>query len=50
MPLTKTGKKVEEKFEREYGGKKGEAIFYAKENKDKKFKGAMTKALNKAKK
>ncbi len=50
MPLTKTGKKVEDKFEKEYGEKKGEAIFYAKENKDRKFKSAMTKAIEKAKK
>lgn len=37
MPLTKIGKKVEEKFEKEYGEKKGKGYFYAKENKDKKF-------------
>jgi len=49
MPLTKTGKKVEEKFEKEYGEKKGKEYFYAKENKDKKFGKAMTKALEKSK-
>lgn len=45
MPLTKVGEKVEEKFEKEYGEKKGKGYFYAKENKDKKFSKAMTKAL-----
>ncbi len=47
MPLTKVGKKVEKKFEEEYGEEKGKSVFYAKENKDKKFKGKMTKALRK---
>lgn len=47
MPLTKTGKKVEEKFEKEYGEKKGKQVFYAKENKSKSFAHAMTKALKK---
>ncbi len=45
MPLTKIGKKVERKFEEEYGDKKGKGYFYAKENKDKSFKSSMTKAL-----
>lgn len=47
MPLTKTGHKVEKKFEKEYGEKKGKQIFYATENKNKKFASAMTKALKK---
>jgi hypothetical protein len=47
MPLTKIGHKVERKFEKEYGEKKGKGYFYAKENKDKKFAGAMTKAMKK---
>jgi hypothetical protein len=38
MPLTKKGKKVKKSFEKEYGKKKGEHIFYATENK-KKMKG-----------
>lgn len=47
MPLTKIGRKVEDKFEKEYGEKKGKSVFFAKENKDEKFKGKMTKALKK---
>lgn len=47
MPLSKTGKKVLGKFEEEYGAKKGKSVFYAKENKDKSFAHAMTKALKK---
>lgn len=58
MPLTKSGKKVEHAFEKEYGDKKGKGYFYAKENKEKGFKEAMTrkrhgakeKALEKSKK
>lgn len=48
MPLSKTGKKVLHKFEKEYGDKKGKGYFYAKENKSKSFAHAMTKALHKA--
>jgi len=33
MPLTKKGKKIKEAMEKEYGEKKGEAVFYASENK-----------------
>jgi len=33
MPLNKKGKKIEAAFEKEYGAKKGKAIFYAAENK-----------------
>ena len=29
MPLTKTGKKIENKFRFEYGKKKGESVFFA---------------------
>lgn len=50
MPLTKSGKKVMHKFEDEYGEEKGKSVFYAKENKDKKFAKAMTKAIEKKKK
>jgi hypothetical protein len=32
MPLTKIGKQILKKFEKEYGKKKGENIFYAWEN------------------
>jgi hypothetical protein len=42
MPLTKKGKKVKKSFEKEYGKKKGESIFYATENK-KKMKGLKKK-------
>lgn len=50
MPLTKTGKKVEHVFEKEYGSKKGKQVFYAKENKDKSFAKAMTKVIESKKK
>lgn len=33
MPLTKKGKKIKRAMEEEYGGKKGEAVFYASQNK-----------------
>ncbi len=33
MPLTKTGKKIEKEFEKGYGKKLGENIFYAWEHK-----------------
>jgi len=33
MPLTKTGKQIEKKFEREYGKSRGKSIFYAWEHK-----------------
>ena len=45
MPLNKTGYKVKEKFEKEYGEKKGKQVFYAKENKEPSFARAMTKAM-----
>ena len=35
MPLTKKGKKVKAAMMKEYGGKKGEQVFYATENKGK---------------
>jgi hypothetical protein len=35
MPLTKKGKKMKKAFEKEYGKKKGEDVFYAYENKHK---------------
>jgi hypothetical protein len=33
MPLTKKGKKIKAAMVKEYGGKKGERVFYASENK-----------------
>lgn len=38
MPLTKKGVKTKKAFEKEYGKKKGDQIFYAYENKHKKLK------------
>lgn len=35
MPLNKTGKDIKKNFEKEYGKKKGDNIFYAWENKKK---------------
>lgn len=34
-PLNKKGKKIKKAFEKEYGKKKGEKVFYATENKGK---------------
>lgn len=48
MPLNDTGKKVKEKFHEEYGEKEGDRIMYSKENKDKKFKQAITGAKKKS--
>jgi hypothetical protein len=39
MPLTKKGTKIKRAMEKEYGGKKGESVFYASINKGK-IKGA----------
>lgn len=36
MPLTKSGKKIIKKMEKEYGKKKGKEVFYASINKGKK--------------
>lgn len=33
MPLTKKGKKIMGAMKKEYGGKKGESVFYASKNK-----------------
>ena len=33
MPLNKKGKKIKGAMEKEYGKKKGDAVFYASENK-----------------
>lgn len=35
MPLSNSGKKIKLNFEKEYGKKKGDKIFYAWENKNK---------------
>src|SRR5210317_275097 len=32
MPLTAKGKKLKKKFEKQYGKKKGQSVFYAMEN------------------
>jgi len=37
MPLSGTGQSILNAFVQEYGPKKGKSVFYAKENKDKKF-------------
>ncbi len=36
MPITKAGKKILRKMKKEYGEKKGENVFYASINKNKK--------------
>ncbi len=33
MPLTKKGSKIKKAMKKEYGAKKGEAVFYASRNK-----------------
>jgi hypothetical protein len=33
MPLTKKGSKIKSAMKEEYGGKKGEQVFYASQNK-----------------
>ena len=33
MPLNKKGKKIKSAMKKEYGGKKGEQVFYASKNK-----------------
>lgn len=38
MPLTKAGKKTKAAFIKQYGKEKGERLFYAYENKNKKNK------------
>lgn len=38
MPLNKKGKEIKKIFEKEYGRKKGDRIFYAYENKHKDLK------------
>lgn len=35
MPITKTGKEVMSSMKKQYGGKKGEEVFYASINKGK---------------
>lgn len=37
MPLTPAGSKILAAMQREYGGKKGTSVFYAKANKDPQF-------------
>ena len=46
MPLTEKGKKVKAAMKKEYGGKKGERVFYATENKGK-IKGVTKKGKKK---
>lgn len=43
MPLTKKGEKIKSAMEKEYGAKKGKAVFYASENAGK-IKGVAKKA------
>jgi hypothetical protein len=40
MPLSKGGNKALKAMKQEYGDKKGEQVFYAKQNKDQNFKKA----------
>jgi len=35
MPLTKKGKKIKKKMQQQYGGEKGEEVFYASQKKGK---------------
>ena len=35
MPLTEKGKKIMKSIKKQYGNKKGEAVFYASKNKKK---------------
>lgn len=42
MPLTEDGKKMLRQFRKEYGDKEGQAVFYAKENDDPKFRKLVT--------
>jgi hypothetical protein len=46
MPLNKKGKKIKTAMQEQYGKKKGEAIFYASENKGT-IKGVMKKSRKK---
>lgn len=43
MPLGSKGREVKAKMQREYGGEKGERVFYATMNKKPTFKAAMHK-------
>ena len=45
MPLTEKGKKLKKIFEKEYGKKKGERIFYAYEKKHKGIRMPSTKKI-----
>jgi hypothetical protein len=38
MPLSRRGKKIKRRMEQEYGTKKGDQVFYAKENKERRFR------------
>lgn len=46
MPLNKKGSKIKAAMEKEYGKKKGEAVFYASENKGT-IKGVTKKTVKK---
>lgn len=46
MPLNAKGRKIKHAMEREYGGKKGEQVFYASENKG--TIGGITKSKSRA--
>lgn len=45
MPLTKSMKKTKQAMEKQYGKKKGEQVFYAWENKQKKSKKKKRKGM-----
>lgn len=42
MPLTEDGKKIRREMRKEYGKKKGDQVFYSKENKSAKFRKLIT--------
>ncbi len=48
MPLSSAGSTILTNMVQEYGGKKGKSVFYAKANKNKKFKKLIGRAGKKA--
>jgi len=50
MPLSKAGSDIMHAFIQEYGKKAGKSYFYAKENKDKKFRRLIRKGKRKRRK
>ena len=47
MPLNKKGKKIKKAMEKQYGKKKGQAVFYAMENSGKLIGGKKNKTTKK---